>query len=634
MSQRILDTISSPADLKDLSYEQLDELAKEIRGEIIAVCSMNGGHLASSLGAVELIIALHRVLNCPHDRIVFDVGHQSYAHKLLTGRLNRFETLRCEGGLSGFTRLNEGPYDSHDSGHASDSLSMALGYALARDLAGTDQRVAALIGDASISGGMALEALNFIGQSKTKLTIILNDNEMSISRNVGALSLYLGRARTSRTYLRARDGVENRLNQTGTIGRTLAIAGEVAKRSVKNLMVPGMLFEDLGLTYIGPIDGHSIADVEEAVTRAQRIDGPVIIHAVTRKGAGYAPAEKRPDLFHGVGPFDIDTGKPLPSAPGPVKYTKVFGDALVREAEANPRIVAITAAMTDGTGLAPFARRFRNRFFDVGIAEENATAMAGGLALGGQLPVVAIYSTFLQRAFDQIATDVCLPNAHVVLALDRAGLVGADGPTHHGVFDIPYLRILPNMKVLAPSNEAELVDALHTALALSGPVALRYPRGAAEGVELPEKPQAWELGAAGERYPPAGQGDPRVSVLAVGRGVGRARAAADLLAQKGISCRVTDMRWVKPVDEAAVREAASSQLVVTAEEGVVSGGFGSAVLESLSRQGLCPETLQLGIPDRFVEQGPVDSLLAKVGLSPEAIAQRIEETLATLGARG
>ncbi len=634
MSQRILDTISSPADLKDLSYEQLDELAKEIRGEIIAVCSMNGGHLASSLGAVELIIALHRVLNCPHDRIVFDVGHQSYAHKLLTGRLNRFETLRCEGGLSGFTRLNEGPYDSHDSGHASDSLSMALGYALARDLAGTDQRVAALIGDASISGGMALEALNFIGQSKTKLTIILNDNEMSISRNVGALSLYLGRARTSRTYLRARDGVENRLNQTGTIGRTLAIAGEVAKRSVKNLMVPGMLFEDLGLTYIGPIDGHSIADVEEAVTRAQRIDGPVIIHAVTRKGAGYAPAEKRPDLFHGVGPFDIDTGKPLPSAPGPVKYTKVFGDALVREAEANPRIVAITAAMTDGTGLAPFARRFRNRFFDVGIAEENATAMAGGLALGGQLPVVAIYSTFLQRAFDQIATDVCLPNAHVVLALDRAGLVGADGPTHHGVFDIPYLRILPNMKVLAPSNEAELVDALHTALALSGPVALRYPRGAAEGVELPEKPQAWELGAAGERYQPAGQGDPRVSILAVGRVVGRARAAADLLAQKGISCRVTDMRWVKPVDEAAVREAASSQLVVTAEEGVVSGGFGSAVLESLSRQGLCPETLQLGIPDRFVEQGPVDSLLAKVGLSPEAIAQRIEETLATLGARG
>ena len=623
-----------PRYLKDLSYEQLDELAKEIRGEIIAVCSMNGGHLASSLGAVELIIALHRVLNCPHDRIVFDVGHQSYAHKLLTGRLNRFETLRCEGGLSGFTRLNEGPYDSHDSGHASDSLSMALGYALARDLAGTDQRVAALIGDASISGGMALEALNFIGQSKTKLTIILNDNEMSISRNVGALSLYLGRARTSRTYLRARDGVENRLNQTGTIGRTLAIAGEVAKRSVKNLMVPGMLFEDLGLTYIGPIDGHSIADVEEAVTRAQRIDGPVIIHAVTRKGAGYAPAEKRPDLFHGVGPFDIDTGKPLPSAPGPVKYTKVFGDALVREAEANPRIVAITAAMTDGTGLAPFARRFRNRFFDVGIAEENATAMAGGLALGGQLPVVAIYSTFLQRAFDQIATDVCLPNAHVVLALDRAGLVGADGPTHHGVFDIPYLRILPNMKVLAPSNEAELVDALHTALALSGPVALRYPRGAAEGVELPEKPQAWELGAAGERYQPAGQGDPRVSILAVGRVVGRARAAADLLAQKGISCRVTDMRWVKPVDEAAVREAASSQLVVTAEEGVVSGGFGSAVLESLSRQGLCPETLQLGIPDRFVEQGPVDSLLAKVGLSPEAIAQRIEETLATLGARG
>lgn len=634
MSQRILDTISSPADLKDLSYEQLDELAQEIRGEIIAVCSMNGGHLASSLGAVELIIALHRVLNCPRDRIVFDVGHQSYAHKLLTGRLNRFETLRCEGGLSGFTRLNEGPYDSHDSGHASDSLSMALGYALARDLAGTDQRVAALIGDASISGGMALEALNFIGQSKTKLTIILNDNEMSISRNVGALSLYLGRARTSRTYLRARDGVENRLNQTGTIGRTLAIAGEVAKRSVKNLMVPGMLFEDLGLTYIGPIDGHSIADVEEAVTRAQRIDGPVIIHAVTRKGAGYAPAEKRPDLFHGVGPFDIDTGKPLPSAPGPVKYTKVFGDALVREAEANPRIVAITAAMTDGTGLAPFARRFRNRFFDVGIAEENATAMAGGLALGGQLPVVAIYSTFLQRAFDQIATDVCLPNAHVVLALDRAGLVGADGPTHHGVFDIPYLRILPNMKVLAPSNEAELVDALHTALALSGPVALRYPRGAAEGVELPEKPQAWELGAAGERYQPAGQEDPRVSILAVGRVVGRARAAADLLAQKGISCRVTDMRWVKPVDEAAVREAASSQLVVTAEEGVVAGGFGSAVLESLSRQGLCPEALQLGIPDRFVEQGPVDSLLAKVGLSPEAIAQRIEETLATLGARG
>ncbi len=647
VNRRILDGVSSPADIKGLSYAQLNELAAELRGEIIAVCASNGGHLASSLGAVEIVLAAHRMLDCPHDKLVFDVGHQAYAHKLLTGRLDRFQTLRQSGGISGFPKITESPYDAHDSGHASDSLSTALGYALARDLRGGDETIVAVIGDASISGGLALEALNTIGQGKTKVIVILNDNEMSISRNVGALSLYLGRLRTSNLYTAARDQVERSLSSTGALGRVLVDAGEAAKRSVKHLVVPGMLFEEFGFTYIGPINGHGIADIEDAIASAKQVNGPVLIHAVTRKGAGYPPAEERPELFHGVGPFDIATGRTTASPSSAPSYTKVFSDALIAEAIASPDVVAISAAMLSGTGLDAFARRFPSRCIDVGIAEANAVVIASGMALAGLMPVVAIYSTFLQRAYDEIVINVALQGLHVVFAVDRAGVVGADGPTHHGLFDIAFLRSIPNMRILAPSDEAELSDALHTAIALDGPVAVRYPRGTGEGVPIPRKRTRWETGVSIVRREPAApahegaaDGDDAlaapcrpstdpvdVEMLALGHLVPMALKAADLLARQGLRVRVTDMRWVKPLDEVAVGRAAAASLVVTVEEGVIAGGFGSAVLESLSARGSVPRTLLLGLPDRFVGQGKPADLLAGAGLSPEGIALRVSQAL-------
>lgn len=634
MKQRILDTITGPADLKALTYDQLAELAVELRGEMIAVCAMNGGHLASSLGAVELILAAHRALDCPADKIVFDVGHQAYAHKLITGRLDRFHTLRKKDGLSGFPKIEESPYDAHDSGHASDALSTALGYALARDLSGGNETVLAVIGDASISGGLCFEALNTAGQMRTKLIVLLNDNEMSISRNVGALSLYLGRMRTSRAYMASRDAVESKLSSRGAVGETLTQMGEAAKRSVKHLVVPGMLFEEFGFTYIGPIDGHSIFDVENAIEGAKHVDGPVIIHCSTRKGAGYEHAEAHPELFHGIGPFDIDTGKPLPSSSTAPKYTTVFADALAREAARDPDIVAITAAMASGTGLDRFASMFPRRYFDVGIAEENAVTMAGGMALAGKKPVVAIYSTFLQRAFDEIVTNVCLPNQHVVFALDRAGLVGADGPTHHGVFDLAYLRMMPNMKVIAPSDEAELACAVATAVRMEGPVAVRYPRGNGTGAAIADDPELFEMGTPGRVFEPDELGCPEggavdVEVLVAGRILAEALDAARILAAQGLRVRVTDMRWVKPLPIEPVARAAQAPLVVTVEEGVAAGGFGSAVLEELSRLDATPHTVVLGIPDAFVGQGSMPELLEDCGLSATAIAQRVAEALAS-----
>lgn len=640
MNRRILDGISSPADIKDLSHVQLNELAAELRGEIIAVCATNGGHLASSLGAVEIVLAAHRMLDCPHDKLVFDVGHQAYAHKLITGRLDRFQTLRQPGGISGFPKITESPYDAHDSGHASDSLATAFGYALARDLRGGDEVIAAVIGDASISGGLAFEALNAIGQSKTKVIVILNDNEMSISRNVGALSLYLGRLRTSNLYTAARDQVERSLSSTGTLGRVLVDAGEAAKRSVKHLVVPGMLFEEFGFTYIGPINGHSIIDIEDAIMSAKQVNGPVLIHAVTRKGAGYPPAEERPEFFHGVGPFDITTGHTLAEPSPTPSYTKVFSNALIAEALRTPDVVAISAGMMGGTGLDAFARRFPLRCIDVGIAEGNAVAIASGMALAGLIPVVAIYSTFLQRAYDEIVINVALQNQHVVFAIDRAGVVGADGPTHHGLFDIAFLRSIPNMRILAPSDEAELSDALHTAITLEGPIAVRYPRGTGEGVPVPKERAIWEPGTSVVRREPTdfdGAGDTYgtsdlsstvpvdIEMLALGHLVPASVKAADALAQRGLRVRVTDMRWAKPLDEAAVKRAASASLVVTVEEGTVAGGFGSAVLEVLSDLGLTPRTLLMGLPDRFVGQGKPADLLDEAGLSSEAMVRRISQ---------
>ena len=621
--KRILDAVTSPADLKLLTNEELSILAQEIREEIIDVTSQTGGHVASSLGAVEIILAVHSMLDCPHDKFLFDVGHQAYAHKLVTGRLDRFATLRQYDGISGFPKPSESPYDVHPSGHASDSLSVAFGLATARDLKGDDEKIVALIGDAAVAGGMAFEALNSIGQAQTPMVIILNDNEMSISRNVGALVKHFGALRASSQYRETRDSLQARLEHTGPAGKALVNLGRNVKESMKQFFIPrSMIFEQLGILCTAPVDGHDIGLMKEMLAVSLEAGVPVLIHAVTHKGAGYAPAEADPEKFHGISAYDPATGEVRKKKGGVPTYTQVFGDSLVREARSDQRIVAITAAMQGGTGLSAFSKEFPKRFVDAGIAEEQAVGMAGGLAIGGMKPVCAIYSTFLQRAIDQMIIDCSLSNLDVVFAIDRAGVVGEDGPTHHGMFDMVYTRMVPNMRVLAPSNEAELAGALHTALALGGPFAIRYPRGAAEGVPVPEESESFELGRAVVRRE---GGD--VAILAFGSMVNRALEAADLLAADGVDARVVDMRWVKPLDAQAIREAAETGLVVTVEDGVIEGGAGEGVLEVLSREGISARTLVLGIDDQYVMQGKPDLLMRDLGLDAQGIARRIRERL-------
>jgi 1-deoxy-D-xylulose-5-phosphate synthase len=619
---RILDTIDEPCDVKRLDAAQLETLAAEIRSELVATVSETGGHLAPNLGVVELTLGLHRALDCPNDRIVFDVGHQSYVHKLITGRRGRFSTLRQYGGVCGFPKRAESPYDAFDTGHASDSLSVALGMALARDARGGEENIVAVIGDGSMTGGMAFEALNHIGHLGTRLVIVLNDNEMSISENVGALASYLARVRLDPRYLRLRDGVESRLSVT-SLGKGVVDAGEAVKESVKQLLLkPGMFFEELGITYVGPIDGHDIEQVEQALLRAKSTDGPVIIHAVTRKGSGYEHAEAKPDAFHGVGPFSVSTGKSNGSG-GPVSYTEAFARALVDEAAADDRIVAITAAMPSGTGLDRFAAAYPERFYDVGIAEQHAVGMAAGLALGGRIPVVAIYSTFMQRAYDQLIMDVALQDLHVVFCMDRAGLVGEDGPTHHGVFDLTYLRSIPNMTVLAPADEVELADALHTALQASGPVAIRYPRGSGAGLEMPAERVTWTSATAQTR-----REGTDVAFLAVGRMVKVAEEAAELLAGEGVSASVINARWIKPLDSQGVLAAAGShRLLVTVEENTCQGGYGSEVCEVLADADVQVPVLRLAIPDCFVTHGAMPLLLEDVRLTPQGVFDSVMERM-------
>ena len=617
--KRILDAISSPADLKLLSDDELSILAHEIRQEIVRVTSQTGGHVASSLGAVEIILAVHSLIDSPKDRFVFDVGHQAYAHKLVTGRRGDFGSLRTFGGVSGFPKPGESPHDVHPSGHASDSLSIALGLAKARELRGSDEKVVALIGDASLSGGMAFEALNTIGQLQLPVVIILNDNEMSISRNVGALVRHLGSIRSSASYRQARDTSQERLEESGIFGKAFVAFGRNVKESMKQFFVPeSMMFEQLGILCTPPIDGHNIPAMKSILRTALEADGPVLMHVVTKKGAGYAPAEKDPVRFHGVGPYDVRTGASKKKSANPT-YTDVFGHALVKEARVDEHIVAITAAMRTGTGLVEFAREFPDRFIDVGIAEENAVGMAAGLALGKLKPVVAIYSTFLQRAVDQIAVDVALSQANVVFAIDRAGLVGDDGATHHGVHDIAYCRMIEGMRILAPSDEAELVNALHTALRIGGPVAVRYPRGCGVGTALPERPEMLE---AGKSHCLREGGD--AAVLAFGDRVAAALEAAEMLAAEGIEASVIDMRWVKPLDEGAIMQAAQTGAVVTVENGVLAGGAGEGVLEVLSRRGLTPRTATLGIGDAPVPHGGIPRLLADLGLDASGIAKAVK----------
>ena len=638
----LLAQIQTPNDLKALDQAELNQLCAELRTELIQTVSKTGGHLAPNLGVVELTVGAYRALNSPPDLMLFDVGHQSYVHKLLTGRQEEFHTLRTYGGISGFPKITESPFDLYGTGHASDSLSVALGYVLALDAAKKEEargdstkppepfpQIVAMIGDGSLTGGMAWEALNHIGHTGADMTILLNDNEMSISQNVGALTSYLGRIRLDRRYWGKREFVQHQLERRGgTAGKHLLDLGIRVRDSLKHLVVPGMVFEELGISYVGPINGHDIEQVETAVRMAKEVPEPIIIHAVTQKGRGYAPAENNPTLFHGVGAFDIQTGTVISAPDAPPAYTKVFGDALVKEAEANPDIVAITAAMPQGTGLDIFCDHFVDqpeRFIDVGIAEEHAVGLASGLALGGKLPVVAIYSSFLQRAYDQVIGNVALQDAHVVFAIDRGGLVGEDGPTHHGVHDLSYLRTVPGMQILVPANEVELVDALHTALRMDGPVALRYPRGNGEGMTLPDAPSMWEIGKSLELRRAA---DKDVALLAVGRMVAPTQQAAEILAQTGINTSVANMRWVKPLDKDYVLNvAAKHKLIVTVEENTIRGGFGSAVMETLADAGLSTPVLQIGTPDEFTGQGTVKQLLEELGLDAQGIAARVNERL-------
>ena len=620
----ILDSINEPSALKSLDHDQLAQLAAEIRATLIGTVAETGGHLAPNLGVVELTLGLHRALDCPRDRIVWDVGHQAYVHKLVTGRRGTFSTLRTYGGVCGFPKRAESPCDVHDAGHASNSISVALGLAAARDLRGTNETIVAVIGDGSLTGGMAFEALDHAGHLGTRLIVLLNDNEMSIAPNVGALSSYLARVRLDRRYRRLRDDVESVLART-KVGAAMVAAGEAAKESVKQLIVPGMLFEELGIQYVGPIDGHDVGQVQNAITWAKSADGPVIVHAVTRKGMGYAHAEDRPDEFHGLGPFSVETGKVTGSGPKPLSYTAVFGEAIIAEAERDERVVAITAAMPAGTGLTRFAERFPERFFDVGIAEQHAVGLAAGLAHGGQVPVVAVYSTFLQRAYDQVIMDAALQGLHMVFCLDRAGLVGEDGPTHHGVFDLSYLRAIPGLQIMAPADEAELVHMLHTAIEADGPVAIRYPRGSGRGVALPAEPRVLEPGVSERRRTGAD-----VELLAVGRMVGVAEEAAALLADRGVEAGVVNMRWVKPIDRTAVLEAAAAPLIVTLEENTGEGGFGAAVLETLADAGATAPVLRIAVPDCFVTHGKTEVLLEEIGLTADQVCERVTSRLADL----
>lgn len=627
MEDRVIDMIKSPADLKALTDDELTIVAQEIREQIVSTTSKNGGHVGSSLGAVEIILALHRELNCPPDRIVYDVGHQAYAHKILTGRLDRFDTLRTYGGITGFPTPSESPYDVHPSGHASDSLSVALGLAKARDLRGSKERIVAVLGDAAISGGMAFEALNQIGQDQTQMVIVLNDNAMSISHNVGALMTHFGLVRARNEYRDTRDFVQKAMEDASPITRGMMDWARTAKDSAKHFFLPdfSMIFEQMGITCTAPIDGHDITALRSILRVVLHTHGPTLVHVVTQKGKGYEPAVREPEKFHGVGPFDIETGELIAKPAKAPKYMNVFGDALIKEAAKNEDIVAITAAMKDGTGLAGFADLFPKRFIDVGIAEEHALGLASGLAIGGKKPVVAIYSTFLQRAIDQMVIDDALPNLDIVFCIDRAGLVGDDGATHNGMFDLVYTRMIPHMKVLAPANEAELVNALHTALYTSGPVAIRYPRGEAQGVQIPAEAEMLPEGKSRIVV----EGDD-VAILAFGSMVAQAEIAAEALADEGISARVVDMRWVKPLDRQAVIDAAKTKLVVTVEEGVITGGVGEGVLEVLVEEGIQTAALSIGLPDEFIPQGKVSQLWEKLGLDGVGIAKSVKERLDSL----
>ncbi|MBM4323413.1 MAG: 1-deoxy-D-xylulose-5-phosphate synthase [Deltaproteobacteria bacterium] len=620
---KLLDQIKHPHDLKKLDAEELGRLSEEVRQEILFIVSKNGGHLSSNLGTVELTIALHYVFDLPRDKLIWDVGHQSYTHKLLTGRKDRFHTLRQYEGVSGFPKRDESPYDTFDSGHSGTSISAALGMAEAKRHKGDEGRPIAIIGDGSMTAGLAFEGLNQAGHIDQDLIVVLNDNEMSISHNVGALSSYLNRLMTGQFVNRFRDEMKEFLETIPSIGKSALRFAKKAEESLKGLLMPGLLFEELGMKYIGPIDGHRLDYLIENFQNIKKLRGPFLVHVITKKGKGYDPAEKNPSLYHSVPPFNIETGEIKKSAaPSPPSYTDVFGETLCQLASGDRKIVAITAAMQSGTGLEEFSKRFPNRFYDIGIAEQHAVTFAAGLALEGMKPVVAIYSTFLQRAYDQIHQDVCLQNLPVVFALDRGGIVGEDGPTHHGLFDYSYLRHIPNLVIMVPKDEEEFQHMIKTAVDHPGPIAFRYPRSKGVGAKRSETLETIKIGR-GEVLKEGRD----ILIVAIGSTVYPSLGAAQKLKEIGIDATIINSRFLKPLDgDLLCQWAERTGRVLTVEENVLIGGFGSAVLELFQERSLLSiQVKRLGIPDVFIEHGPQSLLREKYGIDENGIFKEARE---------
>ncbi len=617
----VLEKIQKENDIKKLAPAELEELRDEIRKFLIESISVTGGHLASNLGVVELTMALHLSFDLPQDKIVWDVGHQSYTHKILTGRKEGFTTLRQYGGMSGFPKTDESDCDCFNTGHSSTSVSAGLGLAMARQVTGDDYHVVSVIGDGALTGGMAYEALNNASSIKTNFIIVLNDNNMSISENVGGVSQYLSGFRTADAYRDLKNNIMNSLNQIPVYGERMVKGIRNTKSSIKQLLIPGMFFEEMGITYLGPVDGSDIHEMCRVFEDAKRVNGAVLVHILTKKGAGYGPAERYPSRFHGAEPFDIETGLPKKKRTK-ANYTDVFSTVMKKMGERNPNVVAITAAMADGTGLRRFHRNFPDRFFDVGIAESHATTFAAGLAKAGLIPVFAVYSSFLQRAFDQVLHDVCIQNLHVVFAIDRAGLVGSDGETHQGIFDISYLSAIPNMTIMAPKNKWELSDMMKFAVAYDGPISVRYPRGTAyDGLKDIREPIEFgksELIKRGKR----------VAIMALGSMVATASVVVDILQRKGINATFINARFAMPFDKAAIKELqADHDWLVTMEENVLSGGFGEHVTEYVKSHELALKVLNIALPDCYVEHGNVDLLKKELKVEADSVADRIMQEL-------
>ena len=613
----LLEKINEVNDIKNIEKEQLPELAQEIRDFLIENISKTGGHLASNLGVVELTMALHLAFDLPKDKIIWDVGHQSYTHKILTGRKEGFGQLRKFGGMSGFPKRKESDCDAFDTGHSSTSISAGLGYVCAREVNGEDYSVISVIGDGALTGGMAYEALNNASQLKSNFIIVLNDNNMSISENVGGISSYLSNIRTAEKYTGLKNGVENTLNKIPVYGDKLIKGLRNTKQGIKQFLVPGMFFEEMGITYLGPVDGHNISQMLRVFKDAKKVAGPVLVHVLTKKGKGFGHAERMPSRFHGAEPFDTETGLPL-ARKKKASYTDVFSTVMCKMGVRDPKLVAVTAAMPDGTGLKRFRNMYRDRFFDVGIAEEHAVTFAAGLAAGGLKPVVAVYSSFLQRAFDQVIHDVCIQNLHVVFAVDRAGLVGSDGETHQGLFDLSYLSSIPNMCVMAPKNKWELADMLKYAISYEGPIALRYPRGEAfDGLQEFRAPI--KFGKSELIYDENG-----VALVAVGSMVATALSVREMMKALGYHCTIVNSRFVKPIDETMLDYLAKDhRMVVTMEENIKNGGFGEKVLEYYNETEADVKVLQIALPDDYIEHGNVEILKKEACIDAESIFKKI-----------